>query len=152
MGRRRHPRTNLAAATAATVPGLVVRLGGVSSHLGPLTRSAVYGIAIVGASLLLTWAAELAQLDLSPALAIGGLALVAVLPEYVVGAVFASRGGHALPTLRPRPRPPPTGRSARWAPFRRIVLAGRGIGVVPDPPAAPFRRARRHVRPPRRVR
>src|ERR1700674_1583511 len=101
MGRRRHPRTNLAAATAATVPGLVVRLAGVSTPLGPLTRSAVYGIAIIGASLLLTWAAELSQLDLSPAIAIGGLALVAVLPEYVVGAVFAWREGHAFHAFGP---------------------------------------------------
>ena len=87
-------RTTLGLAVAATVPGLVVRLTGAA--LGPGVRSGVYGLAIVGASLLLTWAAELAQLDLSPAVAIGGLALVAVLPEYVVGAVFAWRGGHAF--------------------------------------------------------
>ncbi len=97
----RHPRTNLTAAAVATVPGLVLRLAGLSGHVGPVLRSVVYGVAIVGASLLLTWAAELAQLDLSPALAIGGLALVAVLPEYVVGAVFAWRGGHAFHTFGP---------------------------------------------------
>jgi len=97
----RHPRTNLTAAALATVPGLVLRLAGLSGHVGPVLRSVVYGVAIVGASLLLTWAAELAQLDLSPALAIGGLALVAVLPEYVVGAVFAWRGGHAFHTFGP---------------------------------------------------
>ncbi len=62
--------------------------------MGPVPRSILYGVAIIGASLLLTWAAEVAQVDLSPAVAIGGLALVAVLPEYVVGAVFAWRGGH----------------------------------------------------------
>ena len=78
-------------------------------------RSALYGLAIVGASLLLTWAAELAQLDLSPAVAIGGLALVAVLPEYVVGAVFAWRGGHAVPHLR---RGVPVGRSRDGRPRR----------------------------------
>src|ERR1700694_2004636 len=96
-----HPRTNLTLAAAATIPGLVVRLAGVSGHVGPVARSAIYGIAIVGASLPPPWAAELAQLDLSPALAIGGLALVAVLPEYVVGAVFAWRGGHAFRTFGP---------------------------------------------------
>jgi cation:H+ antiporter len=88
------PRTTLGLAVAATLPGVVVRVTG--AGLGPGVRSGIYGVAIIGASLLLTWAAELAQLDLSPALAIGGLALVAVLPEYVVGAVFAWRGGHAF--------------------------------------------------------
>jgi cation:H+ antiporter len=97
----RRPWINLALAVAAIVPGLVVRLAGVSGHFGPLWRSAVYGVAIIGASLLLTWAAELGQLDLSPAVAIGGLALVAVLPEYVVGAVFAWRGGHAFHAFGP---------------------------------------------------
>ena len=90
----RHPRTNLILAVAATTPALAVRLSGASAHVGPVTRSLIYGVAIVGASLLLTWAAEVAQVDLSPGVAIGALALVAVLPEYVVGAVFAWRGGH----------------------------------------------------------
>jgi cation:H+ antiporter len=83
-------------AITATVPGLLIRLTGV--HTGPLVRSAVFGLAIVGASLLLTWAAEASELDLAPAVAIAGLALVAVLPEYAVGAVFAWRGGHAFAT------------------------------------------------------
>jgi cation:H+ antiporter len=116
MARRRHPRTILIAAVTATVPGLVVRLAGVSSHVGPLTRSVVYGIAVVGASLLLTWAAELSQLDLSPALAIGGLALVAVLPEYVVGAVFAWRGGHAFHTFGPACQSAATAAAGRDSP------------------------------------
>jgi cation:H+ antiporter len=82
------------AALALTIPGLVVRLSG--SAPAPLVRAGLYGAAIVGASLLLAWAAEVAQLDMSPALAIGGLALVAVLPEYVIGNVFAWRGGQAV--------------------------------------------------------
>ena len=81
-------------AVAITAPGLAVRLGGV--HAAPLLRAGLYGAAIVGASLLLAWTAELAQLDISPAVAIGGLALVAVLPEYVVSNAFAWRGGHAV--------------------------------------------------------
>jgi cation:H+ antiporter len=92
----RDPRALLATAVAATVPGVVIRLAGLDGHLGPLWRSAAYGVAIIGASLLLTWAAEAAELDLPPALAIAGLALIAVLPEYAVGAVFAWRGGHAF--------------------------------------------------------
>src|SRR5579862_9958731 len=96
MGLLRNPRVKLAIAVAATVPGLVVRFSGLDHDLGPVARSALFGAAIVGASLLLTWAAEASELDLPPALAIAGLALVAVLPEYAVGAVFAWRGGHAF--------------------------------------------------------
>jgi cation:H+ antiporter len=84
----------LAAALAATAPGVVVRVAGVG--LPPLARALVFGAAIVGASLLLTWSAEVAQLDISPALAIAGLALVALLPEYVVSNVFAWRAGHGF--------------------------------------------------------
>src|SRR5260370_35747312 len=90
-------------AVAATVPGIVLRLSG--AHLAPLLRAGLFGLAVVGASLLLAWTAEVAQLDISPALAIGALALVAVLPEYVVSNVFAWRGGRAVtrhgPALRP---------------------------------------------------
>jgi cation:H+ antiporter len=91
----------LTVATVVTVPGLVVRLSGVGHQITPVALAAIYAAAVVGASLLLTWAAEVSQLDLSPTLAIAGLALVAVLPEYVVGAVFAWRGGHAVRTFGP---------------------------------------------------
>ena len=84
----------LALAVAIIIPGVVLRLSGAAAHT-PTARAAILGLAVIGASLVLTWAAELAQLDLSPAVAIAGLALVAVLPEYVVGATFAWRGGHA---------------------------------------------------------
>jgi cation:H+ antiporter len=96
MPARRDPRTALTIAVAATVPGLVVRLSALEHHLGAGPRSAVFGVAIVGAALLLTWAAEASELDLPPAVAVAGLALIAVLPEYAVGAVFAWRGGHAF--------------------------------------------------------
>jgi cation:H+ antiporter len=78
---------------------MVVRLSG--AGMPALAKAGVYGVAIVGASLLLAWAAEVAQLDISPAVAIGGLALVAVLPEYVVSNVFAWRGGHAVARFGP---------------------------------------------------
>lgn len=78
----------------ATLPGVVIRVAGVSGS--PVTQAGLYGLAIVGASFLLAWSAEAAQLDIPPALAIGALALVAVLPEYVVGNVFAWRGGHEV--------------------------------------------------------
>jgi cation:H+ antiporter len=46
-------------------------------------------VAIFGAATLLSWGAELAQLEISQALAIAGLALVAVLPEYAVDMYLA---------------------------------------------------------------
>lgn len=86
-------------AVAATGPGIVIRLSG--AHLAPLLRAGLFGLAVVGASLLLAWTAEVAQLDISPALAIGALALVAVLPEYVVSNLFAWRGGQAVTRYGP---------------------------------------------------
>jgi len=56
----------------------------------------LFGLAIVGAAFLLTWAAEVAQLDISAGLAIAGLALIAVLPEYAVDFVFTWQGGESV--------------------------------------------------------
>ena len=47
------------------------------------------GLAIFGASTLLSWAAELAQVEVSQSLALAFLALVAVLPEYAVDMYLA---------------------------------------------------------------
>src|SRR5215216_3635007 len=69
------------------VPGLVLALGAVS--VSDPVRALVYGVAIVGAAFLLSWAAEVAQLDFSQGLALALLALIAILPEYVVDASFA---------------------------------------------------------------
>jgi cation:H+ antiporter len=52
-------------------------------------KALVYGIGIVGAAFLLSWAAEVVQLDFSQGLALALLALIAILPEYVVDATFA---------------------------------------------------------------
>jgi cation:H+ antiporter len=51
------------------------------------------GIAIFGAAFLLSWAAELAQLDIPQTLALAFLALIAVLPEYAVDMYFAWMAG-----------------------------------------------------------
>jgi cation:H+ antiporter len=73
---------------------------GAASHLGlphpdlpaPLA-AAVFGIAIVGAAFVLSWAAEAAQVDISAGLALALLALLAVLPEYAVDFVFSMKAG-----------------------------------------------------------
>ncbi len=81
-------------AVALTIPGVVIRLADVS--LGHGIDALVFGLAIVGAAFILSWAAEVAQLDISAGLAIAVLALIAVLPEYAVDMVFAWKGGQAV--------------------------------------------------------
>src|SRR5689334_21850296 len=58
------------------------------------------GIAIFASAYLLSWAAEVAEVDIPPALALGLLSLVAVAPEYAVDIYFAWRGGKE-PTYLP---------------------------------------------------
>jgi len=87
-------RISLALALALTVPGILLRLGDV--HASPAVAAALFGLAIVGAAFLLSWAAEVAQLDISAGLAIALLAFIAVLPEYAVDMVFAWKGGNAV--------------------------------------------------------
>ncbi len=67
-------------------------------HFGDLVTShhgvaLVSGLGIFGAAFLLSWACEVAQLDIPRALAIAALALIAVLPEYAVDVYFAWRAG-----------------------------------------------------------
>jgi cation:H+ antiporter len=71
----------------ATLPALFLRLGAFDSPepLAALT----YGVAIVASAFLLSWAAEAAQVDFSQGLALALLALIAILPEYVVDGSMA---------------------------------------------------------------
>ncbi|MBM3943026.1 MAG: sodium:calcium antiporter [SAR202 cluster bacterium] len=71
----------------ALVPGGVLVLGAFEAA-DPM-KALLYGVAIVGAAFLLSWAAEVVQLDFSQGLALALLALIAILPEYVVDASFA---------------------------------------------------------------
>ena len=94
----------IALAFAATIPGLVIRLGHIEvSH--PVA-ALLYGLAIVGAAFMLSWAAEVAQLDISAGLAIAVLAFIAVLPEYAVDLVFAFKAGQSVAEWGPACRPP----------------------------------------------
>ena len=72
-------------------PAVVLRVTGV--ELAPVLELLSYGAAIVAAAFLLAWAAEAAQKDISGALAIALLALIAVLPEYAVDLYYAFRSG-----------------------------------------------------------
>ncbi len=87
---------------AATLPALVVRLlwgahvdherlviaweGGAMS--GPVA-ALVFGVGVLAAAFLISWAAELLQLDVSQNLAMALVALLAVLPEYSVDMYLA---------------------------------------------------------------
>ena len=62
-------------------------------HGEPLLVACLTGVAILGAAFLLSWAAELLQIEVSQAFALALLALIAVLPEYAVDAVFALEAG-----------------------------------------------------------
>ena len=75
------------AALLITMPGLVVRF--THPDIPHPLEGFLFGLAIVGSAFLLSWAAEVAQLDISAGLAIAILALIAVLPEYAVDFVFA---------------------------------------------------------------
>ena len=87
-----HPARNLIGiglAAAATLPGVAIRLGDL--HPEPTIAALAFGLAIIGAAFLLSWAAEALQVDVSAGLALGLLALIAVLPEYIVDGTFAWR-------------------------------------------------------------
>jgi cation:H+ antiporter len=81
----------LFAAVVLPLPWLVVRFGDLGAV--PPVIAILTGLAIFGAAFLLSWAAELLQMDVSQALALAVLALIAVLPEYAVDAAFAYRAG-----------------------------------------------------------
>jgi cation:H+ antiporter len=94
----------LALALLALVPGVWLRITG--PHFAHPVEALLYGTAIVGAAFLLSWAAEVAQLDVSAGLAIAVLAFIAVLPEYAVDLVFAWKSGHAVAAYGPACRAP----------------------------------------------
>lgn len=73
------------------LPAILLRLTG--TELSPELTVLVFGAGVVAAAVLLSWAAEAAQVDISGSLAIAILALIAVLPEYAVDLYFAYTGG-----------------------------------------------------------
>ena len=76
----------------------MVRFGGV--HLDPVLAALIFGAGIVGGAFLLSWAAEVAQLDISASFAIALLALIAILPEYAIEAVLAWDAGQSFDPAR----------------------------------------------------
>jgi cation:H+ antiporter len=88
------PLLTLARAVALVIPGTA--LAADAGLLGSPARAFILGLAMVGAALMLSWAAEAAQVDVSSGVAMAVVALVAVMPEYAVDLVFAIRSGNAF--------------------------------------------------------
>ncbi|MDR3361738.1 MAG: sodium:calcium antiporter [Desulfovibrio sp.] len=78
-------------AVLITLPGVVFRF--THPDFSPLWAALLAGMAILGASFLLTWACETAQMDIPQAVAVAVVALIAVLPEYSVDMYFTWMAG-----------------------------------------------------------
>lgn len=81
---------------ALGVPGAWLALS--QTAVPPLLAVAVYGAGILAGAFLFSWAAEVAELDISASLAIAILALLTVLPEYAIEAVLAWDAGASFNT------------------------------------------------------
>ena len=75
----------LPATAAVALPGVYLGaaeyLGLPHPEMGPLLAALVYGVAIICGAVLLSWAAEAAQVDISAGMAIALLALLACCPS-----------------------------------------------------------------------
>jgi cation:H+ antiporter len=80
-------QARLATMAACTAPGVLLRLGGI--HIPPQVGLFAFGASVVAAAFMLAWAAEAAEIDVPPGIAVAGVALLAVLPEYVIEVYFA---------------------------------------------------------------
>ncbi|BAV92399.1 sodium:proton exchanger [Candidatus Desulfovibrio trichonymphae] len=78
-------------AALLTLPSLALRA--VHPDISPLSVALLSGLAILGASFLLTWACEVAQMDIPQAVALAVVAFIAVLPEYAVDMYFTWMAG-----------------------------------------------------------
>jgi cation:H+ antiporter len=83
---------SFAIVSVVIAPALVLRVLGI--QVDPVVGLIAYGAAVVGASFVLAWAAEAAQVDVSGSLAVAVLAVIAVLPEYAVDLYYAYTAGH----------------------------------------------------------
>jgi cation:H+ antiporter len=71
--------------------GVALRLSGIEP--APIVGILMFGLAIVAAAFALAWAGEAAEVDISGGLAVGLLAVIAILPEYAIDLYFAFTSG-----------------------------------------------------------
>lgn len=100
-------------AFAVTLPGVILKLA--VGHPAPVLAAILYGIAIVGAAFMISWAAEIIQLDVGGGLALALLALIAVLPEYAVDFVLTADAGREFAA---------TGAAERFGPLALANMTG----------------------------
>jgi cation:H+ antiporter len=100
-------------AVVATLPGLYLRITGTIAD--PVVAAALYGLAIVGSAFVLSWAAEIIQLDIASGLALALLALIAILPEYAVDFVFTAQAGQEFAE---------TGQASTYGPLALANMTG----------------------------
>ncbi|MBO2456131.1 sodium:proton exchanger [Actinomadura violacea] len=81
----------IGAALVIALPAVVTRAAGL--HPPAVASAVIYGAGVLAAAILLMWAAETARADMSGALALALLALIAVLPEYAVDVYYAYAAG-----------------------------------------------------------
>ena len=93
LGKTGRVWASVAALLALGLPGAVLRFSGADAD--PALTALVFGVGIVAGAVLLSWAAEVAQMDVSASLAIAALALIAVLPEYMIEATLAWDAGES---------------------------------------------------------
>ncbi len=103
----------MAAALIVTLPGVYLSLS--DTRVDPILAAFLFGMGIVGAAFILTWAAEIIQLDVGAGLALAFLALIAVLPEYAVDFVFTAKAGTEYLE---------TGQASRWGPLALANMTG----------------------------
>ncbi len=103
----------MAVALIVTLPGVYLSLS--DTQVDPVLAAFLFGMGIVGAAFILTWAAEIIQLDVGTGLALAFLALIAVLPEYAVDFVFTAKAGTEYLE---------TGQASRWGPLALANMTG----------------------------
>lgn len=111
-----HPRrqiTLMVLTLVIAVPGVALKLSG--AHIDPVLAAFLFGLAIVAAAFILSWAAEVIQMDVGSGLALAFLALIAVLPEYAVDFVFTANAGQEFAD---------TGASTQWGPLALANMTG----------------------------
>jgi cation:H+ antiporter len=100
-------------AVVATLPGIYLRITGI--HPEPIVGAVAFGLAIVGSAFVLSWAAEVVQLDIAAGLALALLALIAILPEYAVDFVLTARAGQEFAE---------TGQASQFGPLALANMTG----------------------------
>ena len=74
-----------------TLPWIIVKISG--TGVSPAIEALFSGLAIVGGAFVLSWAAEVAEVDVPMSVSLALVALIAVLPEYAVDMYFAWKAG-----------------------------------------------------------